>query len=63
LDLFKTIKKNLAANAILITLYLNVSVALHFEEEDRINTNIKEYFARVILPFDPEFKVQDYIRD
>ena len=47
----------------MITLYLEIYMTLHAEEEEMIDKMMKELFKKTLVDFDPEFSVIDYIKD
>jgi len=62
LNQYKSLKKNAESNSIFVTLYLEVYLSLHSEEQETIDCSIKESLQRVSLSFDSSFKVEDYVK-
>ncbi len=58
LNQYKSLKKNAEANSILMTVYLEVYLSLHSEEQEIIDCTIKESLQRLSLAFDNSFKVE-----
>lgn len=57
LEIFKNMRKNVAATAIMITLYLEIYCTLHAEEATKIEAFLAEMFQRLGMPVDPNFNV------
>lgn len=45
-----------------MTLYLEVYISLHSEEQELVEATIKETFNRLAIPFDSSFQVEEYIK-